>query len=552
MQESNPVEPLQEDKPPPLIIRDKDGVASITEAGHELLSNCVTDTRGQVYAFFESVPSDVSGSAIARLAKCGDDVRVILLNEFASSLPRSAPKRDVGKELPFLRRIITEYGDDSVQQLASFTVVVRGASNILTKILERPRLGAYLEQSTRFIFFDKMVIIGYNEDGSPILAFRFYVPEELDEESRANYIAEMNKLFENYSSVVHELHMKLMAASSEPEEKRDLAWRNAVRSQACDSARFLLPAATTSTLGLHGSAQFFDSLIMHMLGHELAEARRVGSDMLRELRKIAPVFFERTDMPERGAATSLYIQETKTEFKKVCKRICKLRKPQQAAVVLSDYHPSNESQLIRNLPFMSGLVAPDNLTDGEESEILNAYSGVRMNRRHRLGRMIEQAVYTFCMRTGYAEFRDLQRHRLVSAFEWLTLSGGDDYDVPAAIVLHGLEEKFRESFKQSSRIEEWFQYSYGPVLAQYATLFGHKMDWTWTVNLRELMHIVELRTQPAGHPAYRKLCQQMYDAVAAVHPKLAATISFINKGEDPELTRLAAERAVAFKQSKLQ
>ncbi len=546
MQEDNPVEP------PPLIVRDKEGIATITEAGHELLSNCVTDTRGQVYAFFESVPSDVAGSAMARLAKCGDDVRVILLNEFASSLPRWKPTRNFGKELPFLRKIITDYGDDSVQQLASFSVVVMGASNILTKILERGRLGAYLEQSTRFIFFDKMIIIGYNADGSPIFAYRFYVPEELVGQSRDDYIAEMNKLFQNYSAVVHELHLKLMAASSEPEEKRDLAWRNAVRGQACDSARFLLPAATTSTVGLHGSAQFFDSLIMHMLSHELAEARRVGSDMLRELRKIAPVFFERTEMPERGAATSLYLRETKDNFKKVCNRICKPHESQKTAVVLSDYHPTNQSQLIRSLPFISGLVAPDNLTDEQESELLNAYSGTRMNRRHRLGRMIEKAYYTFCMRTGYAEFRDLQRHRLVSALEWLALRGGDDYDVPAPIVLHGLETKFRESFKQSSLTEEWLHYDNGPLVAQYATLFGHKMDWTWTVNLRELMHIVELRTQPAGHPAYRKLCQQMYEAVEAVHPKLAATISFINKGEDPELTRLAAERAVAFKQSKLQ
>jgi thymidylate synthase ThyX len=87
--------------------------------------------------------------------------------------------------------------------------------------------------------------------------------------------------------------------------------------------------------------------------------------------------------------------------------------------------------------------------------------------------------------------------------------------------------------------------------AQYATLLGHLMRWKVTVNAREAFHLFELRTSPQGHPGYRKLAQQMYEKVAEVHPIIAESMKFVNKGEDEELTRLAAERATQYKLEKL-
>jgi thymidylate synthase ThyX len=54
-----------------------------------------------------------------------------------------------------LQRVITAYGDDSVQQLVGQHIVVEGASNLLTKQLEWGRFASYLEQSTRYIYFDE-------------------------------------------------------------------------------------------------------------------------------------------------------------------------------------------------------------------------------------------------------------------------------------------------------------------------------------------------------------------------------------------------------------
>ena len=87
--------------------------------------------------------------------------------------------------------------------------------------------------------------------------------------------------------------------------------------------------------------------------------------------------------------------------------------------------------------------------------------------------------------------------------------------------------------------------------AQYATLLGHRMRWKITYNAREAFHLHELRTSPQGHPGYRKLVKEMHDMLAEVHPLMAESMIFVNKDEDPELTRLAAERYTKLKLEKL-
>lgn len=531
----------------------KDNQFVTTEKGRDFLDAFVTDTRSQIYALKESLPSSISSAAMARLSRSADDLRLIILKEF---LPLSAPpKHEAGREEGLLRRVITAYGDDSVQQLAGIYVVVQSASNLLTKLLERPRIGAaYLEQSTRYIFFDQKV----QEDENTEPHYRYVVPKELDEKQAEHYRGVMDDMFRNYGDVVHRLNDWLIEQSTEPESSRDFAWKNAIRAQACDAARGMLPAATTSTVGIYASAQALDSLIMHLRGHTLAEARDAGNKILEEVRKVQPVFFERTDMPERGEATTAYIRETSDAVRDLCREIqaensdysltAKFH-PHEKEVELVTYWPHDELEIGMSLAYVHGFsereFPPNRVT---AKRLLLAYAGERLNRRHHPGRMFEQPHYTFRFRTSYGEFRDLQRHRMVDAFEWQTLKPDDDYEVPDLIAKAGLEKEYKQNFVLSSELYSHLN-GYNDKVQQYAVLFGHKMNWQWTLNFREAMHIIELRTTPQGHPAYRKICQAMYQQIKSVHPHLASTIKFVNCGEDPELTRLAAERSAAFKLS---
>ena len=107
---------------------------------------------------------------MARLSRRGDDMRITILDEFAGKIE---------KDSELLKRIITAYGDDSVQQLGGIHVVVENASNLLTKKLEWGRLASYLEQSTRYIYFDKK-----DKNGK----YKYYVPENLKPSVKKQYV----------------------------------------------------------------------------------------------------------------------------------------------------------------------------------------------------------------------------------------------------------------------------------------------------------------------------------------------------------------------------
>ena len=85
--------------------------------------------------------------------------------------------------------IFLGYGDDSVAQLGGAHIACEWTSNLLTKILQRPRLAAYLEQSTRYIAYDAQL-----DD------LRLPLPPR--PAVRPAYEAAMDELFATYSALL--------------------------------------------------------------------------------------------------------------------------------------------------------------------------------------------------------------------------------------------------------------------------------------------------------------------------------------------------------------
>ena len=519
-----------------------DGKMKITQEGKAFLENILTDSSGDVYVFNDKISPITVAAAMARLSRRFDDLRVTLLDEFAGKM---------GKDNSLLRRIITAYGDDSVQQLAGIHLVVENASNLLTKKLEWGRLAAYLEQSTRYIFYDEK-----DENGN----YRYIVPESLNGDLKAKYISFMDKIFDNYSVIVKKLTDHVRNNSKVPDEERDIAWKGATKAQACDAARNLLPVATLSTVGIYISGQSLESLIYHLWSDELPEANIKGDQILKEARKVIPMFLERADKPERGGAFVAYRSENMKNIKKLAKELLPetFSAGEYKEVTLNNYFPKNELDLAadmlysesdRSLEEIKNIV--DELPYDKKIKIFNTYIGERLNRRHRPGRALEKAYYSYDIVCDFGIFRDLQRHRMVSDLDWQTLSPRFGYSVPELIEEAGLVDLFEDCFVLSLSLYSEMLADGKETEAQYATLMGHRMRWKITYNAREAMHFHELRTAPQGHPEYRRIVKIMHDELAKVHPILAESMKFVNKDEDPELTRLAAERYTQFKLKKL-
>lgn len=509
----------------------------VSAAGKKELSKYVTETEDNVYAFNETISPITVAAAMARLSRRGDDMRITLLDEFMG---------DAGKDDALLKRVITAYGDDSVQQLVGQHVVVEGASNLLTKKLEWGRLASYLEQSTRYIYFDQK-----DKDG----LYRYYTPEHFDTDTKATYVQQMDELFTRYSDLVHKLTDHVRANSSVPAKERDAAWNGATRAQACDAARPVLPVATKSTVGIFASGQALESLIMHLMSDELPEARITGEKLLTEARKVIPTFLERADKPDRGGAWMAYKAETASEVRKLA--ISELQPTHSdinEAVTLTSVWPRNELDLVPDMLYEHAEAPLENIkvqTDGwsydARARVLETYMGNRLNRRQRPGRALEKAHYSWDILCDYGIFRDLQRHRMVDDLAWQLLTPRYGYEVPALVEEAGLTDLYQSCFDLSLSLYSTLQAAGYGLEAQYATLLGHRMRWKLTFNAREAFQLIELRSAPQGHPGYRKIAQEMHQKISEVHPMLGAAMKFVNQDEDAELTRLAAERYTQFK-----
>ena len=510
-----------------------------TTEGKTELSKYISNVESNVYAFNETLSPVTIAAAMARLSRRGDDMRVTILDEFLGN---------AGKDSDLLKRVITAYGDDSVQQLVGQHVVVEGASNLLTKKLEWGRLASYLEQSTRYIFFDKK-----DSHGN----YKYFIPGHFDPKTKKSYIKSMNQIFEIYSKLVRDLTDYVRESSSVPKQEQDGAWMSATRAQACDAIRPVLPVATKSTVGIFASGQALESLIMHLLSDDLPEARETGQKLLNESRKVLPTFLERADKPDRGGAWQAFRAETFSSVAKLTSEYLPgtySSTSGEANVVLSNVWPRNETSIVPHILYEHSHRSLSEIEDEvfywpyeKKEEVLKTFIGDRLNRRHRPGRAFEQIHYGWDILCDYGIFRDLQRHRMVDDLAWQQLSPRYGYDIPSLVEESGLSELFQECFDVSLFLYGELQEAGYNLEAQYATLLGHKMRWKVTFNAREAYQLIELRSAPQGHPGYRKIAQEMYDKICEVHPLIGEGMKFVNKDEDPELGRLAAERYTQFK-----
>lgn len=535
--ESTEVETLE------FVTKDQNDRFTVTDEGKSYLKDAVTSVDGNVYAFTDKLSPVTIAAAMARLSRRGDDMRITILDEFAGK---------IDKDAQLLKRVITAYGDDSVQQLGGIHLVVENASNLLTKKLEWGRLAAYLEQSTRYIYFDQKDIDG---------KYKYYTPDHFKPAVKKQYNQAMDTIFELYTQMAQRLTEYLETSSTTPKAERDKAWPGAIRAQVCDVIRPVLPVATKSTVGIFASGQALESLIMHLMSDDLPEAKRTGQDMLEQGRKIVPMFLERADKPERGGATMAYYSNTRKDVSKLAKEYLpdSYDNSSTKPITLVDYWPKNELLLVPDMLYEHSNLSAEQLHEevnswsyDKRTEVFKTYMGERLNRRHRPGRALEKAHYNWDLVCDYGIFRDLQRHRMVDDMNWQQLTPRYGYEVPKLVEEAGLTEQFEACFDISLKLYSVLQQAGYQLEAQYATLMGHKMRWKVTMNAREAFHFNELRTSPQGHPGYRKLVMEMHEKLSEVHPMMAEAMRFVNTDEDPELTRLAAEKYTQFKLNKLE
>jgi thymidylate synthase ThyX len=519
------------------------------------LAPYVTNLDGPVFALV-NLPEVVKGALFARYSRSPKSLRRLFVDEFlgpgglAAAVGAGAPGGVTGTQRAeqLYERVFVEYGDDSVAQLGGVHLACEGASNILTKILEWGRLMAYLEQSTRYIPYDD------RPDGR----YRYHVPVELAGPLRERFVATLDRTFDTYRAWLPKLRVFFEKKFPRDPAESETVYRMTIRAKALDTLRGILPAATSSNVGIYGTGQAYEQLLLRMRAHPLQEVRDCADLMLTELRKVIPAFLRRVDVPERGGMWSAYFEETRRETREIARRVldagssiaAKASAPAglEDEVRLTDFDPDGEVKVVAAALYAVSDRADTELlriaramTADERHAVLAAYVGKRLNRRHRPGRAFERTAYRFDVLGDYGAFRDLQRHRLLT-LEWQRLTPRHGHVVPEAIAEAGAADDWGRALAESAALHDAIEAAGLPDVASYAVSMAYRVRFYMEMNAREAMHVIELRTMPQGHPAYRRICQRMHRLIGERHPAIAAAMTFADHSA-VELERLEAERA---------
>jgi thymidylate synthase ThyX len=515
-----------------------------------------TNTDRPVFVL-RNLPETVKGALFARYSRSAKSVRRLFLDEFLGEIGTAAhaPGDQVDTGVGSARadklyaRVLSEYGDDSVAQLGGAHIACEGVSNVLTKVLEWGRLMAYLEQSTRYVPYTDR----------PGGRWKYHVPAEIDRSPlRDRFTQTLDRAFETYAKWIPAMEAHFRAKYPKSPDDSEGVYKSVIRAKALDTLRGLLPAATTSNVGLFGTGQAFEALLLRMFAHPLEEVRGCAQQMLTELRHVMPAFLARVDQPDRGGRWIEYFAETRRSFEAAAAPFLTGHTPEpRDEVTLTDFDPDGELKVVAAalynaspLPDDQLLAIARGLSADDRAALLRAYVGARANRRHKPGRAFERTSYRFDVLADYGAFRDLQRHRLLT-LDWQPLSARHGYTEPAAIEEAGALDDWRAVMDESAALYEQLVEGGLRDAAPYAVVMAYRVRFYMDMNAREAMHVIELRTSPQGHPSYRRVCQLMHRAIAeqAGHRAIADAMTFVDHSS-VELERLQSERALEKKRAR--
>ncbi|MGH7872112.1 MAG: FAD-dependent thymidylate synthase [Candidatus Binatia bacterium] len=524
------------------------------------------------------LPQEVAGALFSRYSRSAKSLRRTFFDEFLGDPElgldnllggqRSASDDSAAlkKARAFYERVLVGYGDDSVAQLGGAHVACENISNVAANLLEDARIGmAPLEKSTRYVRFDQR-----DSDGN----YLFYRdPKIMASRHRGDYMALMNLLFDTYSrqmepmleSVARALPIELLEVRDPGSGKAlpyadakhddrlrrwaETAYRATVRAQACDVLRSYLPAATLTNVGMFGVGQAFEYLLNKFYSHELSEIKELAGAMHGELDQLIPSFVKRAQLNEYLVGSSAAAKALAAQYTSIA------RPAASEPVTLIDHDAAAEEKIIAAILYAHARHPLEQLRQiaatmsGEQRrQILAEHFAKRRHRRDKLSRPFENVYYTFDILGNLGLYRDLHRHRILTQErqDFTTVHG---YDTPPEIEEAGFKNEFDHCMERAADLYEQIRRDL-PGEAQYVVPFAFKIRWYMKMNLREAVHMCELRTMPQGHPDYRFICQQMWRKIQAVHPALAESGKFMD-WQKYRLGRLQSEMRTEFKKSAL-
>ncbi len=536
--------------------------SSFSAEEQELLAKFVSDPTRDVFAVFPSALPGMIGSAYARYSRAKGGFLKTLLKEFIEEGKVDAKHAD-----ELIQRILIQYGDDSVQELESAWLSLENVSNIATKVIEDRRLGAYIEQSSRYVFYDEKNAAGQ---------YRYLREPSIMQSAHAQmFLDTMDFVFATYCRLIEPMQEYFRqrkpletaeyqirddrgkmhyAECSDDRERKDFerTWKFDLRAKTCDTLRILLPVATQTNVGMHANGRTFEHMLRHLYSSDLLELQQIAKQAQEALNTVIRRYVQRAQRSE-------YLVATRQAMEKLAQELLgsvPVQDSPRVDVITEGF--TDDGQLAAMLyPFaqhsyrqLRELVS--RLSPDQRRIIRSTYIGERKTRRDRPGRALEFGYpWLVDLKIDLGIYRDLHRHRMMTQQRQdFTVELGFS-DIPDEINEAGYAADIQACVDKVTELYHAIKKDLGSAIAQYVVLFGFNTRCMFGFNDREAQHLLELRTQPQGHRSYRLVCQEIARKMRDAAPeRVESLLQFVDDG-DYDWPRADSEAKQRLKEARL-
>jgi thymidylate synthase ThyX len=488
----------------------------------------------RVYAIFGSDP-ELIAYAMAKYSRSS-----LAMRESLAELNQQKAEK-------FLNTFYFQYGHRSIADLAHVCLAVENISMLAAmEIVDEPKWDGQ-ERSTRYQDF--------RETG-------YYVPNPLRSTPLEKIYRQLiEHLFTEYYEFVGLLENFLRVQIAKPPEMQEATYARTLKARAFDSARYLLPLATVTSVGQILSARVLEEQITRLKSNPVDEIRDLGDALKRaasepafdltktnaekvldslngkvpeQLKKelaelacrevrVAPTLIKYSDASE-------YLIETYRELGVFSKKLIadsEVQPTKQTVVLLPQEELMTETVNTlfykgSNAPYAQIARATRKMTPAKKCEII----GMAFDHRKKHDEVIRE------MRSGYAlkfdilmdigSFRDLQRHRrCVKVTQNITPLHG--FEIPVEIKAARLAKRYQAAMKKVLRVHREVATD-APECANYVLPMAFRRRALFKMDLAEAQYICELRTAPQGHFSYQAVAYNMFLEIQREWPEAAKHI----------------------------
>ncbi len=405
------------------------------------------------------------------------------------------------KSSEFNEKWVVGYGHSSVAEHAVLHIALENISRLAVENLESNRLASYTEKSTRYQTWDSGAY--------------FTPPEITNHKLLREYQGLCDQLFAFYARIIPPVSDVVACGCERKSDESENVWKRRVQSTAIDSCRFVLPASSLANVGMTINARALEHALSKMLSSGFEEVRQIGADVKAVAMEAVPTLVKYANANLYPANVETFASKVQESLKAADNDWCRM----------VDHTPDLENRILAAVLYRSGnydyaqsLASVSNMSSAQKNALIEMVFASRDRFTAPL-RELEHSSFTFDIIADQGAWYEIKRHRMLTlTTQAFTPCLG--YTLPKSIELAGYREEYESLMKKCLHLYPGLEKIH-PGIGSYILPNAFNRRFLITINLRSLIHLVNLRSAANAHFSVRRLALRMAEQVRQEMPNFA-------------------------------